>query len=103
VAAGLGFEAGGIREGTRARIEALAQAAPRRRVNEGYRDRRGGVAAGEKDRMHRRAVLERALLARSVAAGEASGRGGSALKSVAPLTLVKAAINVSLSTRSSKH
>src|SRR5262249_44952741 len=74
VTAGFGFEARGIREGTRAPIEALAQAAPRGRVNEGYRDRRGGVAAGKKDRMHRRAVPECALLARSAAAVKASGR-----------------------------
>src|SRR5262249_28861107 len=75
VTAGLGFEAGGIREGTRAPIEALAQAAPRGRVNEGYRDRRGGVAAGKKDRMHRKAVPECALLARSAAAVKARRAG----------------------------
>src|SRR5262249_25324567 len=75
VAACLGFEAGGIGEGTRPRIKPLAQVAPRRRVNEGYRNRGGGVAAGKKDRMHRRAVLERALLARSVAAVKARGAG----------------------------
>src|SRR5262249_43652439 len=79
VTAGFGFEAGGIREGTRAPIEALAQAAPRGRVNEGYRDRRGGVAAGKKDRMHRRAVPECALLARSAAAVKASGEEGAPL------------------------
>src|SRR5262249_56924513 len=92
VGACLGFEAGGIRKGTRPGIEPLAQVAPRRRVNEGYRDRRGGVAAGKKDRMHRRAVLERALLARSVAAVKARAQA----RTPAPLTLVNAAINVSL-------
>ena len=57
VAAGLGFEARRVGEGTRARIEPPAQVAPSGRVNEGYRNRRGGMAAGKKDRMHRKAVL----------------------------------------------
>ena len=58
VAADLGFEARGIGEGPRARIEPLAQGGPGGRVNEGYRNRRGGMAAGKKDRMHRKAVLK---------------------------------------------
>ena len=57
VAAGLGFEASGIGEGPRARIEPLAQGGPSGGVNEGYRNRRGGLAAGKKARMHRKLVL----------------------------------------------
>jgi hypothetical protein len=56
LAARLRLEAGGVRERTRARIKALAQVAPGRRVNEGYRNRGDRVAAGKKHRMHRRAV-----------------------------------------------
>src|SRR5262249_62121883 len=56
-APGLGFEAGGIGEGARARMEPLAQGGPCGGVNEGYRNRRGGMAAGKKERMHRKAVL----------------------------------------------
>jgi hypothetical protein len=52
VAARLRLEARGIHEGTRARIERLAQLAPSRRVNEGYRNRRHRLAAGEKNRVH---------------------------------------------------
>ena len=59
VAAGLWFEARRVGEGTRARIEPLAQVAPSGGVNEGYRNRRGGMAAWKKDRMHRKAVLNR--------------------------------------------
>ena len=52
VTAGLGFEAGGVREGARARIEALALLTPGLRGHEGHRDRRGGLAARKKHRMH---------------------------------------------------
>ena len=41
----------------RARIKPLAQGGPSGGVNEGYRNRRGGMAAGKKDRMHRKVVL----------------------------------------------
>ena len=62
VPARLRLEAGGVREGARARIEAVAKLAPCCRVHKSYRNRRGGVAAREKDRMHRRIVPECALL-----------------------------------------
>src|SRR5262249_9624386 len=52
VAACLRLEARRIHEGTRARIERLAQLAPGRRVNEGYRNRPDRPAAGKKNRMH---------------------------------------------------
>ncbi len=57
MAPGLGFEARRVGEGTRARIEPLTQVAPSGRVNESYRNCRGGMTAGKKDRMHRKAVL----------------------------------------------
>src|SRR5262245_10147478 len=54
VPAGLGLEARGVGEGALARIEALAQVAPGRRVYEGYRDGRAGLAARKEDWMHGR-------------------------------------------------
>jgi len=82
VAAGLGFEARGIGEGPRARIEPLAQGGPGGGVNEGYRNRRGGMAAGKKDWMHRRAVLNGpASTQRGGGEGERGGSTGSAVNS----------------------
>ena len=56
VTARLGFEAGGVREGTRPPIEALAVLTPGFRGHEGDRDGRGGVAARKKHPMHANTV-----------------------------------------------
>jgi hypothetical protein len=52
VAARLRFEAGGVREGARAPVKALALSRPALRGYERYRGRAGGLPAGNEHRMH---------------------------------------------------